>query len=86
MDHVLTLIDGSCIDLDVNGLMSRGVIVVCIDEDGSMSCSWIDVKMTHYCLVMVVQMDELQSGPLMVKSLMGRRFAVNSKGHGCTNG
>jgi hypothetical protein len=60
--------------------------MICIDEDGSMSCSWIDVKMTHYCLVMVVQMDELQSGPLMVKALTGRRFAVNSKGHGCTNG
>jgi hypothetical protein len=28
---------------------------------------------------MVVQMDELQSGPLMVKALTGRRFAVNSK-------
>jgi hypothetical protein len=41
--------------------------------------SWIDVKMTHYCLVMVVQMDELQSGPLMVKALMGRHFTVNSK-------
>ena len=41
--------------------------------------SWIDVNMTHYCLVMVVQMNELQSGPLMVKSLTGRRFAVNSK-------
>jgi hypothetical protein len=77
MDQVFTLIDGSCIDLDVNGLMSRGVIVICID--GSMSCSWIDVKMTHYRLVMVVQMDELQSGPLMVKSLMGRCFVVKSK-------
>jgi hypothetical protein len=41
--------------------------------------SWIDVNMTHYCLVMVVQMDEIQIGPLMVKSLMGRHFAVNSK-------
>ena len=51
------MIDGSCIYLDVNGLMSRGVIVICIDEDGSMSCSCIDVKMTHYYLVMVVQMD-----------------------------
>ena len=55
----------------------------CIDEDGSMCChlmhSKIDVKMTHYCPVMVVQMDELQSGPLMVKSLTGRCFAVNSK-------
>ena len=45
-----------------------------------------DVKMTHYCLVMVVQMNELQSVPLMVKALTGRRFVVNSKGHGCTNG
>jgi hypothetical protein len=79
MDNVLTLIDGSCIDLVVNGLMSRGFIVVCIDEDVSMSCSWIDVKMTHYRLVMVIQMDELQCGPLMVKSLTGRQFAVNSK-------
>jgi hypothetical protein len=67
-------------------LMSRGIIVVCIDEDGSMSCSWIDVKMTHYCLVMVVQMDELPSGPLMVKALMGRCFVMNSKGHDYTNG
>jgi hypothetical protein len=86
MDHVLTLIHGSCIDLDANGLMSRGVIVECIYEYGSMSCSWIDVKMTHYCLFMVVQMDELKSGPLMVKALTGRRFAVKSKGRGCTNG
>jgi hypothetical protein len=36
--------------------------------------SLFDEKMTNYFLVMV-QMDELQSGPLMVKSLMGRRFA-----------
>ena len=56
--------------------MSRGFIVVCIDEDGSMSCSWIDVKMTHYCLVMFEQMDELQGGPLMVESFMGRHFVV----------
>jgi hypothetical protein len=86
MDHVLTLIDVSCIDLDVNGFMSRGVIVICIYEYGSMSFSWIDVMMTHYCLVMVVQMDEHQSGPLMVKSLTRRCFVVNSKGHGSTNG
>jgi hypothetical protein len=36
-----------------------------------------DVNMDHYCFVMVdqeVNMDELQSGPLMVKALMGRRF------------
>jgi hypothetical protein len=36
------------------------------------------VNMTHYCLVMVdnkVEMYELQSGPLMVKSLTGRHFA-----------
>ena len=66
MDHVLTL-------------MSRGVIFICTDEDGSMSCSWIDVNMTHYCVVVVVQMDELQSVPLMVKTLTGRRFAVKSK-------
>jgi hypothetical protein len=72
MDHVLTLMS---IDL----CQWRSHIIICIDEDGSMICSWIDVKMTHYCLVMVVQMDELQSGPLMVKSLMGRCFAVNSK-------
>jgi hypothetical protein len=58
----------------------------CIDEYGSMCCSWIDVKMAHYCLVMVVRMDELHSGPLMVKALTGRRFVVNSKGHGFTNG
>jgi hypothetical protein len=32
-----------------------------------------------YFLFMVVQMDELQIGPLIVKSLMGRRFVVNSK-------
>jgi hypothetical protein len=37
--------------------------------------SLFDEKMTHYFLVMV-QMDELQSGPLMVKSLTGRRFTV----------
>jgi hypothetical protein len=80
------VIDGSCIVLDVNGLMSSGVIVVCIYDDGSMSCSWIDVKVNHCCLVMVVKMDELQSGPLIVKSLMRRQFMVNSKGHGCTNG
>jgi hypothetical protein len=71
------VIDGSCIDLDVNGLISRGVIVICIDEDGSMSCNWIDVKTTHYFLVMVEKMDEIQSGPLMVKSLMGICFVVN---------
>jgi hypothetical protein len=58
----------------------------CIDEDGSMSYSWIDVNMIHYCVFMVLQMDELQSGPLMVKALKGRHFAVKSKGHGCTNG
>jgi hypothetical protein len=66
-----------------------GMMHSCIDDhDGScismtkchriIPC-WIDVKMTHYCLVMVdreVQMDELQSGPLMVKSLTGRHFAV----------
>jgi hypothetical protein len=86
MDRVLNLIDGSCIDLDFNVLMSRGFIFVFIDEYGSMSCSWIDVKMNHYCLFMVVQMNEIQSGPLMVKSLTGRRFLVKSKGHGCTNG
>jgi hypothetical protein len=65
-------------------------MMICIDEYGSMWCHLMhsrnDVKMTHYCPVMVVQMNELQSGPLMVKSLMRRRFAVNSKGHGCTNG
>ena len=38
--------------------------------------SLFDVKMTHYFLVMV-QMDELQSGPLMVKDPTGRRFAVD---------
>jgi hypothetical protein len=37
--------------------------------------SLFDVKMTHYLLVMV-QMDEFQSGPLMVTTLMGRRFPV----------
>jgi hypothetical protein len=52
--------------------MSSGVIV--------MYCHGLmyrrdDVKVGHYCLVMVDrnnQMDKLQSGPLMVKSLMGR--------------
>jgi hypothetical protein len=42
---------------------------------------WVDVKVDYCCLIMVdkkYQMDEIQSGPLMVKSLMGRRF-VNSK-------
>ena len=34
--------------------------------------SLFDEKMTNYFLVMV-QMDELQSGPLMVKALTGRR-------------
>ena len=29
-----------------------------------------------YCFVMVVQMDELQSDPLMVKALMGSLFSV----------
>jgi hypothetical protein len=37
--------------------------------------SLFDENMTHYFLVMV-QMDELQSDPLMVKSLTGRLFAV----------
>jgi hypothetical protein len=37
--------------------------------------SLFDVKMTHYFLVMV-QMDKIQSGILMVKSLMGRCFVV----------
>jgi hypothetical protein len=37
--------------------------------------SLFDVKITHYFLVMV-QMDELQTGPLMVKALMGRCFVV----------
>jgi hypothetical protein len=37
--------------------------------------SLFDLNMTHYFLV-TVQMDELQSGPLMVKSLTGRNFAV----------
>jgi hypothetical protein len=37
--------------------------------------SLFDVKMTHYFIVMV-QMDELQSGPLMVKALKGRCFVV----------
>jgi hypothetical protein len=36
--------------------------------------SLFDKNITNYFLVMV-QMDELQSGPLMVKSLTGRRFA-----------
>ena len=38
---------------------------------------WIDAKMNHYSIIMVdkgTQMDELQSGPLMVKSLMGICF------------
>jgi hypothetical protein len=42
---------------------------------------WDDGKIGHCCLVMVdrkYKMDEIQSGPLMVKSLMGRRF-VKSK-------
>jgi hypothetical protein len=43
--------------------------------------SLFDVNMTHYFLVMV-QMDELQSGPFMVKSLMGRRFVVE-RNHVC---
>jgi hypothetical protein len=34
--------------------------------------SWIYVNMTHYFLFMVVQMDELESGPLMVKALTGK--------------
>jgi hypothetical protein len=37
--------------------------------------SLFDVKMTHYFLIMV-KMDELQSGPLMVKALTGRHFVV----------
>jgi hypothetical protein len=37
--------------------------------------SLFDVNMTHYFLVMV-QMDELQSDPLMVKSLTRRGFVV----------
>jgi hypothetical protein len=37
--------------------------------------SLFDVKITHYFLFMV-QMDELESGPLMVKALTGRCFAV----------
>ena len=40
-----------------------------------------DIKVGHCYLVMAdwkYQMDELQSGPLMVKSLAGIRF-VNSK-------
>jgi hypothetical protein len=42
-----------------------------------MDPSLFDVKMTHYCLVMVDKKYkwELQSGPLMVKSLTGRCFA-----------
>jgi hypothetical protein len=58
--------------------MSSGVIV--------MYCHGLmyrhdDVKVGHCCLVMddrKYQMDELQSGPLMVKSLTGRHF-VKSK-------
>ena len=115
MDHVLTLIDGSCIDLDVNGLMSRGFIVVCIDEDGSMSCHWYMIHIWRWINVGSfiydayldwckddsllschgytngwtpkwtpygerphgkMLCDELQSCPLMVKSLTGRHFVV----------
>ena len=57
----------------------NGSLIWCIDEDGSMSCHWymmmhslFDEKMDHYCLIMI----ELQSGPLMVKSLTGRCFAI----------
>ena len=42
---------------------------------------WDDVKVIHCFLFMIYrkyQMDELQSGPLMVKSLTGRCF-VKSK-------
>jgi hypothetical protein len=42
---------------------------------------WVDVKVDHCCLIVVDrkhQMDELQSGPLMVKALTRRHF-VKSK-------
>jgi hypothetical protein len=56
--------------------MSSGVIV--------MYCHGLmyrhdDVKVGYYCLVMVDrndQMDKIQSGPLMVKSLTRRRFWI----------
>jgi hypothetical protein len=52
-----------------------------VDVPDGLMYRWVDVKVGHCCLVMVdrkYQMDELQSGPLMVKSLMGRCF-VKSK-------
>jgi hypothetical protein len=58
--------------------MSSGVIVMYCHE---LMYRRDDVKIGHCCLVMVdrkYQMDGVQSGPLMVKSLMGRRF-VKSK-------
>ena len=49
--------------------MSSRIIII------DMMHSLFDENMTHYFIFMV-QMDELQSGPLMVKALTGRRFAV----------
>jgi hypothetical protein len=49
-----------------------------VDVPDGLMYRWVDVKVDHCCLVMVdrkYQMDELQSGPLMVKSLTGRHFA-----------
>jgi hypothetical protein len=62
--------------IDVNDV--SGVIVMYCR---GLMYRWDDGKIGHCCLVMVdrkYKMDEIQSGHLMVKSLMGRRF-VKSK-------
>ena len=49
-----------------------------VDVPYGLMYRWVDVKVDHYCLIMVdrkYQTYELQSGPLMVKALMGRHFA-----------
>jgi hypothetical protein len=56
--------------------MSSGVIVMYCH---GLMCIRDDVKVSHYCLVMVDrnnQMDKLQSGPLMVNTLTGRHSLI----------
>ena len=53
-----------------------------VDVRDGLMYRWVDVKFDHYCLLIFYkkyQRDELQSGPLVVKSLMGRHVGDKSK-------